>query len=1269
MRKLKKLAPSSSLRLLSFRGNLQRLSVALITLVMPLTAQTAWAWSGEGNEGSPYQISTVDDLIQLATDVNGGTTYEGFFFKLMNNIDFNDDALRKPTTVWYDDTSTEQNFPGIGGYNTANRTFNGTFNGNNKTISGIRIYSGGTDNTDKQRGLFGRIGSGGTVKNLTLSNARITGYTYTGGIAGRNFGKIDSCHVTNTVCIHTFISVVNDYHGGVAGENSNSTGIITNCTSSAKLTVKEGVTAGYCYGGIVGHNSTSGKLRKNFVSGATFPAAKGNSHGAIAGRNNDGTMTNNYYTGCTVAGTENASNVGCNGADVTTDNGAIGIRVLALGTNVTASGSTKEYNSTTYYYGTVTLGYSGTVPTGGIVKYAVNGDYISGNEFTISCDANVTAVVVYPYADISGLTYHGSTFDILGNTYFTSGSYYEINDEQDLIDLGDFIASNAANNCEGLTFKMTADLDFTNMPTRSVNGNSGNFHPIGLVEDASFDGCFSGHFDGQNHTIKALRYINNLAAGTINNAQVGLFKRVDGSSAVVERVILIDPQISGTNLGCGGIAGVIRNGATIRNCTVLGGSITRTGNGKSGGIVGSNASYTATIEGCTVIGTSVQNGIIIGFANSQQTIKDCIYYAPDGRGIAENTYTDGGGNQQVYQVTLGEGITAASPAFACGNKAYYAENATVTLGHTDRPGYVCGYQSSDVTISNGAFTMPASDVTVTTTWTPDPAHFADNGDGTYTIKTATGWDVFCDALQDNDTWNGFSGKTVKLGGDIGTAQDPITRMAGSDKHDFCGTFGGQGHTLNVNLNGAQYVAPFFYVKSLDNDHPATIQNLKVSGTVTGSDKFAAGIAGGCANVVNITNCLVDVTINSSVNGDGTHGGLVGVFDGGTLNITGCAFTGKLLSIGSGATTKCGGFVGYSHKNGTAVNITNSLYAPAALVGSETEPTSESMTFLRSTNTTVTITNSYYTRTLGDAQGTKAYELSAKPDLLDNGSGEGIVKIYDTYGLGFDNKYYLGTIPLSQENGISYLTTYLQGEEVPVEFKRSFTADKASTICLPFEYQPTSSEGTYYTFAGIKKDGNKYVATMEEANTAEGALTASTPHVFMPAATGEVTFNGVTTTIPAAYDPSMLTTTSGDWTFKGTYSKLIYGTEPFSGYVYGFASTTKTVGDEGEVQAGEFVHAKSGASVPSMRCYLKYKDGQQFTGAGARGMTRADENLPQTITVRFVDTRGEVTAIGTLNTQTGEIVTDGWYTLSGTKLAGKPTKKGLYIHDGKKVAIK
>ena len=86
--------------------------------------------------------------------------------------------------------------------------------------------------------------------------------------------------------------------------------------------------------------------------------------------------------------------------------------------------------------------------------------------------------------------------------------------------------------------------------------------------------------------------------------------------------------------------------------------------------------------------------------------------------------------------------------------------------------------------------------------------FSQDGD-TYTIHNNLGWEVFCDALQDNDTWNRFTGKTVVLGADI-----TVTSMAGSSGHEFCGTFDGDHHTLTVQYGTAdapieqqQFVAP------------------------------------------------------------------------------------------------------------------------------------------------------------------------------------------------------------------------------------------------------------------------------------------------------------------------------------------------------------------------------------------------------------------------------------------------------------------------------
>ena len=219
----------------------------------------------------------------------------------------------------------------------------------------------------------------------------------------------------------------------------------------------------------------------------------------------------------------------------------------------------------------------------------------------------------------------------------------------------------------------------------------------------------------------------------------------------------------------------------------------------------------------------------------------------------------------------------------------------------------------------------------------------------------------------------------------------------------------------------------------------------------------------------------------------------------------------------------------------------------------------------------------------------------------------------------------------------------------VFFYREFTGDKASTICLPFAYTPKNSDGAFYTFKNVEYSQGQYIATMEEVNKATSPLSANTPYLFMPAGTGTkpVLFHGT-----ADYDNSNLGTQSDKWYFYGTYERLTYGTDPFSGHVYGFAAKAK-----GDVIAGEFVMADDGAYVPPMRCFLKYNT------TSTRGET---EKLPEHITVKLV---GDPTSIGTLNTQTGEVTFDGWYSLDGQRFNTKPTKKGLYIYKGIKVTIK
>ncbi|SHH00715.1 hypothetical protein SAMN05720766_1064 [Fibrobacter sp. UWH9] len=140
---------------------------------------------------------------------------------------------------------------------------------------------------------------------------------------------------------------------------------------------------------------------------------------------------------------------------------------------------------------------------------------------------------------------------------------------------------------------------------------------------------------------------------------------------------------------------------------------------------------------------------------------------------------------------------------------------------------------------------------------------------------------------------------------------------------------------------------------------------------------------------------------------------------------------------------------------------------------------------------------------------------------------------------------------------------------------------------------------------------------------------------------------------------------GTWTFKGTYEKITFNESSKKG-VYGFAGNSQ--GDN--ITAGQFIKAGTGATVPPMRAYLKYNSAGVLAKAAA-GTEIAEEDLPETIVVKFIDGDGSTTATGTMNTITGEITMDEnkWFDMKGRMMNKKPTVKGTYYNKGQKVIIK
>ena len=614
---------------------------------------------------------------------------------------------------------------------------------------------------------------------------------------------------------------------------------------------------------------------------------------------------------------------------------------------------------------------------------------------------------------------------------------YEIASYDDLLTL-----RNNVNNGErygNCYFRQTADIDWPDGTTweRGIgysdtgshyfrgryDGNGKKITGFRLTtseQNAGLFGYVLGDYRGTDATNNVIAEVKNVvlvdpvitAQATSGEQYVGTLVgyvsrcvKIDDNTVIGGSVTITGVSNNDNSVYAGGLVGYYFNGdwPSLKRNIVSGTTVS--GAGVSGGLVGRlYYSYcvdqnfvdatVSSVQHTSDAGTFYRQGAVVGECYSisnnssyftwgyYHNTAGLTFFAKDENG---NTKNDQPKTSRIYAVGIvPSDITVSGDGYHgfCG-KHYCLSGASITLsGGTAPAGYLLnGYTSTDATITNGIFTMPAKDITVSATFTPDPAHIEQTATDEYTIHSAEGWGVFCDMLQDNATYNRFIGKTVKLDANIGTAENPITRMAGSSGHEFFGTFDGQQHTLTFSYGATgaygneQYVAPFRYVSGDNEQNPAIIQNLHVTGHIYTSTKYATGILAQQNGTVKIKNCHSSIVIHSSVSGDGSHGGLVGGISG-TLSIDGCVFDGKLLTTGTTATNNCGGFVGW---NGGTLTISNSLYAPAIIDTEHGEKevvvgtSYPSATFSRNG---ATITNSYYTRTLGTAQGKQARTITA-----------------------------------------------------------------------------------------------------------------------------------------------------------------------------------------------------------------------------------------------------------------------------------------------------
>ncbi len=194
---------------------------------------------------------------------------------------------------------------------------------------------------------------------------------------------------------------------------------------------------------------------------------------------------------------------------------------------------------------------------------------------------------------------------------------------------------------------------------------------------------------------------------------------------------------------------------------------------------------------------------------------------------------------------------------------------------------------------------------------------------------------------------------------------------GKDFHEFTGSFDGKGHTVSgLKVSDVEDAGLFGVAKA------ATIKNVIVQGTVSGTSNAAGILAKAKTTACTIVNCGNEAVVNVPKSGGGYAGGILGYAITSTT-VTNCYNSGAVTSKGNTSYSRASGIVGYSSGNGSAKittcyntgKVTSDGYAAGVFAG-----------------TTATISECYTT-------GTIAGESSAKTGAFTTSSSDSRTDCY------------------------------------------------------------------------------------------------------------------------------------------------------------------------------------------------------------------------------------------------------------------------------------
>ncbi len=229
----------------------------------------------------------------------------------------------------------------------------------------------------------------------------------------------------------------------------------------------------------------------------------------------------------------------------------------------------------------------------------------------------------------------------------------------------------------------------------------------------------------------------------------------------------------------------------------------------------------------------------------------------------------------------------------------------------------------------------------------------------------------------------------------------------------------------------------------------------------------------------------------------------------------------------------------------------------------------------------------------------------------------------------------------------------------------------NTICLPFDVKSDNTlltdatvkeldlfgyydaEGNYYPYYDTNftrtgfdaENGALYLFFKDAtADSDNNLLKAGTPYLIKwPSGTditSDLTFDGV----KVFYSPQTLTSEDKNVSFNGTFSPETFTSEDKSVLFLGVNNQNQST--------LYYPDGSAPTSINAFRAYFQLTGGQH-----ARAFV-----------LNFGEGE-ETTGVVDVRCKMEDVRSDGWYDLSGRKLDGVPTQKGLYIYNGKKTVIK